>query len=194
VDQTGNVFVTGSNKFTTSFYDGSEIFITLSGSRTDIFVAKYNASGKLLWVNQAGSPGIDYSFGITSISDQHILVTGYLVEAGNFNIGSLTPTSVESQCQFIVVYDADGNIISLFEDNNTSINDIYADQCGNIIVSGWGDGLSKMLYLRPDNKLSNVIRSLKMLARYDEDCFNFLPLQNKAQIGLPEIISLLKNN
>ena len=194
VDQTGNILVTGTNKFETSFYNGSEVFKTLIGSRSDIFVAKYDASGKLLWVNQIGSSGYDYSFSIATIDDNHILITGYLGEAGSFNIGSLTPISVESQCQFIVDYDADGNILSLFNHNKTSTNDIHVDRCGNIIVSGWGNGLSKMLYLRPDNRLNNLIRSLRMLANYEEDCYNFLPLQKNSQIGLPEIISLFENN
>lgn len=60
VDNAGNVAVTGYLKGTTTFYStngGSSSFTTSNNSYSQIFVAKYNASGVLQWFKTAASSG-----------------------------------------------------------------------------------------------------------------------------------------
>ena len=81
VDKDANVYIIGS------FGSGKLIFQkgdTLknkndpSGSSTDIFIAKYNAAGKLIWtrgINGNGNTN-DYGYGITTDRNNNVIVTG----------------------------------------------------------------------------------------------------------------------
>ena len=59
-DNAGNSFITGYFNNTATFGSTS---LTSSGLQ-DIFIAKYNSSGVLLWVKKAGGTGSDIGFGI----------------------------------------------------------------------------------------------------------------------------------
>ncbi len=43
---------------------------------TDIFLAKYDAAGDLVWVTSAGGPGADSAYALTVDSEDHLYVTG----------------------------------------------------------------------------------------------------------------------
>ncbi|MEO6168393.1 MAG: T9SS type A sorting domain-containing protein [Chitinophagales bacterium] len=67
--------------------EGSFIFTGYSnsfngGEPIDVIIAKTNASGELLWLNDYGGTGIDIGYGIIEMED------GFLVGATSFNEGS----------------------------------------------------------------------------------------------------------
>jgi hypothetical protein len=59
VDSSGNVFITGNMSGTLTLGTSS---LTSSGA-SDIFVAKFDSSGNLLWVQHAGGSSSDYDDG-----------------------------------------------------------------------------------------------------------------------------------
>lgn len=80
VDQEGHVFVSGYFSGRAGFR-GSTSFPILAlvskGSR-DVFLAKYDSDGQLLWVRRAGGAGIDMALGIAVDAAGNPHVTGYI--------------------------------------------------------------------------------------------------------------------
>ncbi|HEX9791285.1 MAG TPA: SBBP repeat-containing protein, partial [Kiloniellales bacterium] len=72
IDAKGNALVTG-------FFCGAGRFGSLdlnSAGHRDVFVAKYDPAGTLLWVRRAGGSLIDEGRGISTDPDGNVLVTG----------------------------------------------------------------------------------------------------------------------
>lgn len=77
VDSEGNLYLAGSYMcdtlyFENSFIKNAKASIWLS----DIFIAKYNTYGKLLWVKGEGGTGTENINGIAVDSNQNIFITG----------------------------------------------------------------------------------------------------------------------
>jgi hypothetical protein len=85
-DSAGNCFVTGHIRGTASFGGTS---LTSAGLE-DIFVAKYNGAGGLLWATNAGGPGVDYGYGVAVNSVGDCFVTGGF--SGTATFGGVTFT------------------------------------------------------------------------------------------------------
>ena len=65
----GSVYITG---YTTGNLDGQ----TNKGVE-DAFLAKYNPDGDIVWTQLLGSSSIDTSYGVATLSDGNIYITGY---------------------------------------------------------------------------------------------------------------------
>ena len=77
VDGQGNVFVSGF--FTGSVNFGSGISISANGGSQDAFVAKYSASGTILWARSGGSSGnSDRGNAVAVDNSGNVYVTGSL--------------------------------------------------------------------------------------------------------------------
>ena len=61
VDSSGNVYVTGDFYGTVDFDLGSGTYNLSSDGGSDIFFAKYNSSGEMIWAYSLGSGGDHYS-------------------------------------------------------------------------------------------------------------------------------------
>jgi hypothetical protein len=77
-DPRGNIYVTGAFEGTTTFEAGEDSETVLSSAGfDDIFVAKYDRNGQLLWAKQAGDIfGIESGFGIATDAHGNSYVTG----------------------------------------------------------------------------------------------------------------------
>jgi hypothetical protein len=69
VDAAGDACVSGST-------DGS--FFGPSAGNTDIFLAKFDASGILLWTRQAGAAGVDFGSRVAMDATENVCITGYV--------------------------------------------------------------------------------------------------------------------
>ena len=94
VDSSGNIYVTGRT-------GGALDSIANSGS-SDIFLVKYDSTGKKQWTKLLGTSSDDYGFGVTVDSSDNIYVTGYTAGGldNNSNSGSLDI--------FLVKFNSDG--------------------------------------------------------------------------------------
>jgi hypothetical protein len=88
-DSAGNTYVTGY--FSGTMTIGTTV-LTSNGSNEDIFVAKLDPSGNLLWAQRFGGTGQDFAEAIDVGSDGAAYVAGSF--AGTTTIGSDTLTSV----------------------------------------------------------------------------------------------------
>ncbi len=105
VDNFDNIVITGSFE-STAIFDSDTV--TSLGSK-DIFIAKYDAQGNLLWVISAGGASWDSGIGISNDNDDNCIVTGYY--HGNVSFGDTTISGLGSGDIFLAKYDLQGNFV-----------------------------------------------------------------------------------
>jgi hypothetical protein len=135
-DYSNNVYVSG-HYYSPSITFGATTLI--NAGYGDIFIAKYDTSGNVLWAKGAGGAGNDESYSIITSP------SGYFYVIGNFNSPSLTfgPTILthlgNTDDIFVVKYDAFGNAIwakSIGGTGNEKGNCITVDSNENVYIIG----------------------------------------------------------
>ena len=98
----------------------------------DAIVAKYDVSGTLLWTEQLGTSGHEFSYGVSTDNVGNVYVSGETA-------GNLEGTNAGGTDAFISKYDASGSLLWT-EQLGTSGNDtswsVSADDVGNVYFTG----------------------------------------------------------
>ncbi|MDO8629307.1 MAG: immunoglobulin domain-containing protein, partial [Phycisphaerales bacterium] len=134
VDAAGNSMVTGAFSRTAAF---GQVNLTSAGA-DDLFLAKYDRAGQLLWVKQAGGSGDDVGFSVAAEPAGGVYVTGNFTGAANF--AGVTLTSQGSNDVFVAKFDGAGNLDwvksagGLGDDNGYGV---ALDSMGHAYVTGW---------------------------------------------------------
>lgn len=134
VDGNGNVYVTGYFEGTATF---GNVTKTSAGYR-DIFVAKYDKSGSVQWVQSAGGTSNDFGSGIAVDGNGNVYVTGYFYDTATF--GNISKTSAGDTEIFVVKYNAAGTFQWVETAGGTFSDagyDITVDGSGNVYVTGY---------------------------------------------------------
>ncbi len=165
VDAIGNSYITG-------YFYGSATFqstnITSNGYG-DVFLAKYNSNGNLVWIKTAGSAGgNDYGYGIALDQIGNLCITGRFETSAIF--GSYTLTASGNSDIFIAKYDTSGNTIwakSAGALGNDAGNSISVDSVGNSFIAGYFNygNSSNPLIIGNDTMYSSVGESF--IAKYN---------------------------
>lgn len=142
VDNSGDFFVTGNFTGYTIVFDGIS-FNNPNGSNLygDIFIAKYNANGDLLWVKIEGGTKADNAYGISTDNLGNAYITGSF-DSPTLNFGSTTLTNSSGGTFnniFITKYDASGNVVwaNVAGGTNEDIpTAIAVDSSGNAYITG----------------------------------------------------------
>jgi hypothetical protein len=132
-DQQENIYVTGSIIDTADF----ESF-TLIASNNDVFLAKYDPNGNVIWVKQV-TGGSDQEGRCVSVDNQNnILVGGSYVPNADFSGFSLSGWG--NYDAFVAKYDSSGNFINVLNAGASPWNEyvygICSDASGNSFVTG----------------------------------------------------------
>ena len=134
-DEQNNVLTTG--EFTGLLSFGSQKVESASNLR-DIFLAKYDASGNLLWTKSFGSTGEDYGRGIGTDAAGNIYFSG--VFSGSVKFGNKTINSIGgSKDIFLAKTDASGNVLWVRQIGGSGADEgceIEVDKAGNSYISG----------------------------------------------------------
>lgn len=136
-DSLGNTFVTG-------FFQGTALFDDVrlsSAGNSDVFVAKYDPQGALLWVRQAGGPGEDVGVDITLDSSANIYITGFFQEVIDFQ--GMRLRGVGGQDVFVAKYNSEGRPLWVRRAGGPSQDNgigIATDENGRVFVTGWFQG------------------------------------------------------
>ena len=133
VDATGNVYVVGSYRFGVNF-DQISLY---NENYNNPYLAKYNDSGKIVWVKQISKSG--YSNAISLDKDGNVYV------AGNFGTAAdlANPLVFGRGSVILIKYDPIGNVLwanaAGTEDKNQIINGrgIAVDRDGNVVMTGY---------------------------------------------------------
>lgn len=136
-DVDGNVFMVGS--FTNNISFGS-ITLVDSISSIDLFIVKYDALGNAIWAKMAQANSLlDIAYSVTTDAEGNVFVVGQFECGIAFDSVVLT---ADSDCMFIVKYDANGNLLwakcpgTIGGGGQNAATAVSTDINGNIIVGG----------------------------------------------------------
>ncbi len=140
-DASGNVIVTGSFG-SSNFNPGGSGGTFATAGLQDIFVAKFNSGGTLLWSKCIGGTANDIGRGVAADGSGNIYLTGYFRSTNvNFNPGgtggTLTPTGLDDA--FLVKYDPNGSYLWGKNLGGSGMDlgfAVTADGTGNVFVTG----------------------------------------------------------
>ena len=121
---------------TTINFIGSAITLTSKGIN-DVFLAKYNLNGNLLWAKQAGGFKNDEALGVTYDGAGNVYVCGFF--NNNATFGTTTINGYGENDIFVARYDKDGVFQWVQKAGGTGRDEaksIKCDAAGNIYVCG----------------------------------------------------------
>lgn len=141
LDPSGNLVVTGIFSATTDFMPGAGVSNLTSAGLTDIFIAKYDPTGNLIWAKQTGGLSDDEGKAICTDGSGAVYVTGTYQLTVDFDhgAGTLLKSSVGLTDNFIVKTDASGNFLwaqTTGTPQFDATNAIAVDASGHVITAG----------------------------------------------------------
>lgn len=148
IDPSGNVYITGGFYGTTDFDPGVGVFNMTSGGQSDIYIAKYDVNGDLVWAKEIdGGTWYDHGFDIKLDAAGNIFVVGRFYYQGgpSFDFdpgpGVFLLTAGEEDA-FILKLDNDGNFVWARDFGGGSGNEnrgysIDIDAAGNVYTTGY---------------------------------------------------------
>jgi hypothetical protein len=139
VDDLGNAFITGYFYSSTLAF-GTTTLINNGSGTADLFVAKYDGNGNVLWATGAGGSNDDIGQSIVTDASGNAYATGYFYSSSfGFDTTVLINTGAATSDIFVVKYDENGNILWATSDGGSGIEhgiNIVADLLGNVYVAG----------------------------------------------------------
>ncbi len=133
VDPVGNCVVSGIFEGTATFGETNLVSRGLS----DVFIAKYDRFGTLLWVQQAGGARADTSLGLALDSQANSYVTGYFTGTARF--GEIDLTTTGTYDWFVAKYDPEGKLLWAKTSGRSDAafgTAIAVDSDGNAYITG----------------------------------------------------------
>jgi hypothetical protein len=132
VDGAGNSYVTGVFHFGITFHNGTMLPGFASGV-ADLFVAKYDGSGNLVWARRAGE---DFIPGVVDVGKHG---RGICADtAGNSYVTGQFGTELGELSVFVARYDTNGTLLWVKHASNDGVNPSYASG-SSISVDGAGN-------------------------------------------------------
>jgi len=173
-DNFGNVYITGSfNSSTIAF--GSIVLnnADINHTSSDIFIAKYDTSGNIIWAKRAGGIISDVSKSITTDNMGNIYISGSF-NSYSATFGNITLSNSGNSDLFIAKYDNLGNVLWVksamgTENSFEQSNSITTDNLGNVYITG---NFNANLYFDNTTSLHNLCSGSQycdntFIAKYD---------------------------
>lgn len=139
LDGLGNVYVAGYFNNIAAFNTSPPAVNLSTAGGQDIFVAKYNSNGGLVWVKRFGSTLNDEAFAITASTTGEVSITGMFRGTVAFGASNLTSSGSSSLDMMLVKLDASGNVLWAQKGGGTGSDfgrAIASDASGNYYVTG----------------------------------------------------------
>ena len=172
LDTNGNCYVTGWFYGTNNF--GGITLTNQSVGSSDIFLAKYNATGALQWAQRAGGTTNNIGRAVGADTNGNIYVTGGYSGAAKF--GGLTLPSTSGEELFLAKYNANGEVqwVQTCTNGSSSVDGmgLAVDGAGNsyaLVVVDYlgGAGTSITFGSINVNVPANGSTTLTILVKYD---------------------------
>ncbi|MEA3497006.1 MAG: PKD domain-containing protein [Bacteroidota bacterium] len=169
IDQYGNIYVTGqysSSTMTFKSTNSATASISNNGGR-DVFMAKYDSTGKISWAKSIGG-SLDERGTSISVNDiGSLYLTGYF-KSNSVSFDSETLTNKGGSDAFITKYDYSGNVIwakNIAGTGDEEGRSIKSDNKGNLTLTGWYS--SQLLEFNDSISLNNYINNDVFIARIE---------------------------
>jgi len=147
VDASGNIYLAGRFSQTITF--DTITVSSVSSFSSDAFLAKFNSSGSILWIETAGDPTIgntnsEWANDVVVTPENDVFITGTIGPVAAF--GSITLTG-STRNIFIARYDTAGNIQDATSGGggggfafSNDVNSICTDQNSDVFITGFFEG------------------------------------------------------
>lgn len=139
-DSKGNVYVIGAFEGEITLND-KKMKLKSKGGK-DIFLAKYDTKGKLVWAKRAGGTGSDIGYGVAINSKDEVCITGHFSLEADFDYQSLT-NETDFTSVFVAKYSSEGDIrwareieLTTIQKQGSEGRGIACDENNNIFVTG----------------------------------------------------------
>ena len=143
-DHGGNLYLIGTFSSISSnptYFTIGDTTITTINNSDDIFIAKYDSSGNVIWVKSISGSKSDIGTSIAIDMNYNVYITGYFESLSlNFDSIILYNTNSAWSDAFIAKYDSSGNVLwvkSVVGTNSDLCNDIAIDNNDNLYVTGY---------------------------------------------------------
>ena len=171
-DNTGNVYITGALVGSIDFDPGPGTTILTSAGADDIFIAKYDAAGNLVFAKRMGGTSGEQGACIVLDASGNIYITGLFNGTVDFDPGAGIANLVCSGGAdiFFAKYDANGSYIYAKGLPGSSIDmgiSIAADQNGNAYVTGYFWGVVDFDPGSGSASMSSAGRTDAFIGKYD---------------------------
>ena len=137
VDANGNVYVTGW--FVSTIVLGS--YALTSNGDSDIFIAKYDGNGNVLWLKSAGGNLHDVAYHIVTDHSGNLYITGIFESSSIiFGIDTLSNFNSGHPNIFLTKYDTNGNVLwakSAGGNNSDYSFSVTTDPNDNVYITGY---------------------------------------------------------
>ncbi|MGZ4038239.1 MAG: T9SS type A sorting domain-containing protein, partial [Bacteroidia bacterium] len=136
-DAAGNTLITGY--FLDSVATLGTYTLTNGGTAENIFLAKYDAAGNVLWATSEGSTGYDFGNAVCTDGAGNVYLTGAF-QSPVISFGTYTLTNTGVQNVFLAKYDMNGNALwaeraaGSYADQGNSVT---CDVAGNVYITGF---------------------------------------------------------
>jgi hypothetical protein len=138
LDAIGNCYLTGYFRSSSISFDSLTLTNTTDKNYSDLFIAKYDSSGNVIWAKSAQGNSDDNSRSIWVESNGNFYITGSFYSS-NIYFDTAHLTNNYSADIFIAKYNASGDAMwvkSAGGNNYDFSNSVSADQNGNCYVTG----------------------------------------------------------
>ncbi|MFA4852230.1 MAG: SBBP repeat-containing protein [Bacteroidales bacterium] len=139
-DASGNVYITGEFD-SPSITFGNYTLNNHGNNAYDVFFAKFDVNGNVLWAKSAGGNADDVGNSITTDASGNVYITGEF-DPPSITFGNYTLNNTGVWDIFLVKYNASGNVLwakSAIGTNNDYANSVTVDALGNAYVAGQFD-------------------------------------------------------
>ncbi len=173
VDASGNTYLAGNFTIPIDLdpESGTSFPSTNSFNDNEIFLAKYNSSGSLLWAKSVGGIGADQVFAVCLDSSGNVCITGSFRGSADFDPSGATANlnSAGSEDVFVAKYSASGTFVWAKRIGGTGSDVatvLHIDNDDNIVISGTFSGTADFDPNTPVFNLTSAGGSDLFLAKY----------------------------
>lgn len=177
----GCIYVTGNFQGTMDVDPGMGVTNLVSPGGSDVFIAKFDTSGNLIWGKSIGTAGNEQAFAIATDTLGHIYITGYFSGTTDLDPGSAIQPAVSKGGNdvFIVHLDSAGNFVWGKSVGGTGAdvgNAIVLDSFKNVYVLGNfsntadfdpGTGIFNLSAYTNASTATDITKTDVFLAKYD---------------------------
>ncbi len=158
LDNSGNVYVTGSFTGTVDFNPGPGVLNLTSAGTEDIFVSKFDINGNFIWAFAIGGSTYENASAIACDNSGDIYLGGSFQISMDVDPGAgiVSLSSAGNTDGFYAKYTSSGNLVwanSFGAVNGDGVSDMKADNNGNIYMTG---NFSNTVDFNPGTGVANL--------------------------------------